>query len=92
MPRLAAVRVADLDAAVGVFDLALGSAHTRAVTGEPNDTTSSDPTSGGLVTFRSLRCWGANEHGQLGTGDRDDRAHPALVVMTDQPRLAQEPA
>lgn len=91
--RSVPVRVADLDPEPGVFDLAAGQAHTCAVTGAPFYTVSDpDPTMGGIGSFRALRCWGANEHGQLGTGDRDDRTRPSLVVMTEEPRLAERPS
>lgn len=90
--RPTAVRVVDLDPGVGVFDLALGGAHSCVVTGEQVETTSPDPTFAGAYFGRALRCWGANAHGQLGTGDTNDRTRPALVVMTDGPRLAHEPS
>ncbi len=85
--RSSPVRVADLDPALGVFDLALGRSHSCTVTGESASVSHSDPTMGGIGSHRMLRCWGANEHGQLGTGDRDDRSRPSVVVMTEEPRL-----
>jgi len=89
--RTGPVRVAGLDPAKGVFDLAAGRSHSCVVTGEPAMVSHPDPTMGGIGSNRSLRCWGANEHGQLGTGDRDDRSHPSTVVMTGDPELASGP-
>lgn len=90
--RASAVRVFGLDPAAGVFDLALGADHSCVVTGETASVSHPDPTMGGIYSLRTLRCWGANDHGQLGTGDRVDWPRPALVVMTQQPRLAASPA
>lgn len=90
--RASAVRVSGLDPAAGVFDLALGADHGCVVTGETASVSHPDPTMAGIYSTRSLRCWGANDHGQLGTGDRADRSRPAIVVMTREPRLADRPA
>ena len=89
--RTLPVRVVDLDPAKGVFDLALGAAHSCTVTGETVSVSHPDPTMGGIVSDRMLRCWGANDDGQLGTGDRDSRTRPTTVVMTHEPRLATSP-
>ena len=89
--RTVPVRVVDLDPAKGVFDLALGAAHSCTITGESAFVSHPDPTMGGIASYRMLRCWGANDDGQLGTGDRDGRTRPATVVMTHEPRFATRP-
>ena len=87
--RGGAVRVTGLEATEGLFDVAVGGSTACVVTGEETRSAGTDPTMGGLITSQALRCWGANEHGQLGAGDWSDRSAPTLVVMTDEPRLRE---
>lgn len=87
--RSGAVRVTGLDATDGLFDVAVGGSSACVVTGEETRTVGTDPTMGGLIGTNALRCWGGNERGQLGVGDRSDRSTPTLVVMTEEPRLGE---
>lgn len=87
--RTGPVQVTGLDGTDGLVDLSVGGSTACAATLEEVRWSGNDPTWGGFVGSQGLRCWGANDRGQLGVGDWDDRSSPTLVVMTGEPRFRE---
>ncbi|MFN8623433.1 MAG: hypothetical protein U0869_22065 [Chloroflexota bacterium] len=85
--RSGPVQVVGLDRTDGLASLGVGGSAACLVTVEPISWSGVDPTVGGALSDQGLRCWGANDRGQLGVGDRNDRSTPTLVVMTEEPRF-----
>jgi hypothetical protein len=85
--RTGPVQVTGLASASGLVEIAAGGSSACVVTIEEARTRGTDPTMGGFIGNQASRCWGANERGQLGVGDWEDRTRPTLVVMTEEPRF-----